>query len=310
MFLDFLNGEKKIITKSDIFDLVKSYDVSSVYASYMPKNATNQLVNYNIESVSINKYYFTPVEYSCLDKVIFIDDDNKRIYVKKDTLFQQTFHIYFKKESNSNIILNDNIGKYEIIDIVKTLHDVENAISDLRMKTINNKKEDFLKEIDDEKIKDFSSQIETNLYNILIKEENIVLPKMVSIPNTMTEIIKLLELYLFDRNSFEDHISSEIESNLSKDFVYKKIVSYFLTMERLEKDDIPEDIILAQKINTALQNAGKSIKVSCIDGKSEVEIKCESNLVGYDIRKYNSYSYINIKNITKISFGKKVLFEK
>lgn len=157
--------------------------------------------------------------------------------------------------------------------------------------------------------------IDKQLYNSFVKNKPNNIPiffnniKLENLSNK--QIVSLIEEFCYNKDYFKTNLISKIEEMIDKVYYLTSSYIYFIVEEKLKNNDIPQKILLAKKIQDAISDSGKNLKVSYIDKNSkENTISCVNNLNGYKFKETNQYSYIDIDTITKITFGKKILYQK
>lgn len=314
MLLDFLEGKKRTLRGTDFLEVVKDIDLNNYDFSIRNKN----LIDLYIKPVSDNQYFiikkrkYQRTYYNAF--VCYVDEINKYIYVNKSNLFTEILcYNNSLKEIYSNIFLNKVLGEYRIIDIDKELENAYAARLSIIKKYFDDNYSNLFKDIKNHKYYyQLDSLVEEKVYDCHVLNEKLEIPNIETHFCEDVEVIELVEEFIFNRKKFNERIINEIIYTLKHEFsnYIIKMYSHYIVSDIFEKDEIPNRIRLAKLIYNSIQNGGKSITITYKNKDLILTDKFENKLCRYSLRRYNDYTNVDIEDILKITFGKKVLFEK
>ncbi len=205
-----LKAKKLFNTESNLKNIVLISDFQQQLTDFDSDNDSIfkihaiQLKPANINNVSIDSAYITNSSNNTLELKVVLKNSGEKITNLPVSLFNNNrliakTSISFNKETEVNFPLPEN----EIINGKITIEDAHlqfdnilffnlNKTPKIKVLTINNADDSFLKRIYTEKEFDYSSTALSNLdYNILSEQNLIILNELESIPNSLTSILNL-----------------------------------------------------------------------------------------------------------------------
>lgn len=316
MLLDFLRGNKRTLNRNDFLDLVKSYNQDEFIHT---KQFSDKVENFYVFAETENKYYIFGSQSFSSGFTLFIDEENKKIFVNKTNIFTQFNYIYFNT-STPSIILNNMLDDYKIIDVEDTISLINKERKLISDNYIISNKDNILDNRDC--VYEYNIEEATNelLYKLFVQQKENELPSLLDdiilTDLKSNHLISIIDNFLFNYDTFKNKTIESIENKFSgreRSYSIKIVCAYFLANEAIKSNKIDKNMILAKDIYTVLSNhEGKTVKVFYKNRITNeiVSCSCDNKLFNYDLRKHNSYNYVSINDIQKITYGRNVLFEK
>jgi len=278
---DFANIPKfKTIKYSNCFKLKESDDVFNIFYT--------STINSDLD-----------IKENTIKTLLHVDIKNHVIlYINEDILHDINKEL---KDNFSNYIVFNNQGLYKYLS-----KEYNHIICDYLNNNFNRLMQ--IKEYKERYEQTYNNEKKSVQFNIIHdRKTQFNITKNIINKNNLNELAKYISDMQYFTNIVKYHCEECIDSK--NDLILSH--AYLTAMNKLKEDILKnpdDDFKLLMKINESIKKGGKTLNVITNDDKKH---KVENILYGTnEFKTVIGYDYISYKNIKKITFSKKILFEK